>query len=91
MLRYPLPRRIPPVAPRAALGRPQSDPSGLSVPRYAQRAFDGPATRDFYLYMVQPFDPPRFRDEQRGDEVFFRLVHRDETFMRHMTRYAAAP
>lgn len=46
--------------------------------------------RDFYLYMVQPFDPPRFRDEQRGDEVFFRLVHRDETFMHHMTRYAAA-
>jgi len=30
-------------------------------------------SRDFYLYFIQPFDPPHFKDEQKGDEVFFRL------------------
>lgn len=46
--------------------------------------------RDFYVYMVQPFAPPRFQDEERGDEVFFRLVQRDESFMYDLKRYAAA-
>jgi len=29
--------------------------------------------RDFYLYFVQPFNPPAFKDEKKDDEVFFRL------------------
>ena len=33
--------------------------------------------RDFYLYFIQPFEPPRFRDEKKADEVFFRLRLRD--------------
>ena len=27
--------------------------------------------RDFYIYFIQPFEPPRFRDENKADEVFF--------------------
>ncbi len=34
--------------------------------------------RDFYLYFIQPYEPPRFRDEKRADEVFFRLTGRDD-------------
>lgn len=29
--------------------------------------------RDFYLYFIQPFDPPHFKDEKKADEVFLRL------------------
>jgi predicted ATPase len=29
--------------------------------------------RDFYLYFIQAFDPPHFKDEKKADEVFFRL------------------
>ncbi|WP_419619172.1 DUF6079 family protein, partial [Thiolapillus sp.] len=29
--------------------------------------------RDFYLYFIQPNDPPRFKDTKESDEVFFRL------------------
>ena len=29
--------------------------------------------RDFYIYFIQPFDAPRFRDDARADEVYFRL------------------
>ena len=29
--------------------------------------------RDFYLYFIQPNDPPSYRDEKKGDEVFFKL------------------
>lgn len=46
--------------------------------------------RDFYLYFIQPNDPPRFTDEKRGDEVFFRLKGTDETFQTALGRYAAA-
>ena len=31
--------------------------------------------RDFYLYFIQPNDPPRFKDDKVNDEVFFRLIH----------------
>ena len=30
--------------------------------------------REFYLYFIQPFDPPRYTDEKKPDEVFFRLT-----------------
>ncbi len=46
--------------------------------------------RDYYLYFLQPFDPPQFTDEQRSDEVFFRLVRRDEDFDQELRLYAAA-
>ncbi len=49
--------------------------------------------RDFYIYFIQPFEPPRFRDEHRADEVFFRLKNSDSafgTFRRHLSFYAAA-
>ena len=46
--------------------------------------------RDFYLYFIQPFDPPRFKDEKRGDEVFFHLKGTDDEFLDALKRYAAA-
>ena len=46
--------------------------------------------RDFYIYFIQPFEPPRFRDDTKGDEVFFRLKGLDEAIKRHLSFYAAA-
>lgn len=46
--------------------------------------------RDFYIYFIQPFEPPRFRDESKTDEVFFRLKGLDEEIKRHLAFYAAA-
>ena len=46
--------------------------------------------RDFYLYFIQPNDPPRFKDEKIGDEVFFRLKGIDEEFRAPLRNYAAA-
>jgi Family of unknown function (DUF6079) len=46
--------------------------------------------RDFYLYFIQPNDPPRFRDEKQNDEVFIRLKGRDEEFMTTLKSYAAS-
>jgi hypothetical protein len=48
--------------------------------------------RDFYLYFLQPFDPPRYQDEKRKDEVFFRLnlTAEDESFRTILRSYAAA-
>lgn len=46
--------------------------------------------RDFYIYFTQPFKPPRFRDEHKPDEVFFRLKGLDDAIRRHLSFYAAA-
>jgi hypothetical protein len=46
--------------------------------------------RDFYIYFIQPFDAPRFRDESKADEVFFRLKGVDDEIKRHLSFYAAA-
>jgi hypothetical protein len=46
--------------------------------------------RDFYIYFIQPFEPPRFRDEAKPDEVFFRLKGLDDSIKRHLSFYAAA-
>jgi hypothetical protein len=48
--------------------------------------------RDFYLYFLQPFDPPRYQDEKRKDEVFFRLnlTAADDAFRTILRSYAAA-
>jgi len=46
--------------------------------------------RDFYVYFIQPFEPPRFRDETKADEVFLRLKGLDDAIKRHLSFYAAA-
>lgn len=46
--------------------------------------------RDFYVYFLQPFDPAKFIDEERADEVFIRLTKRDEAFTAALKRYAGA-
>lgn len=46
--------------------------------------------RDFYIYFIQPFEPPRFRDDHKADEVFFRLKGLDDVIRRHLSFYAAA-
>ena len=44
----------------------------------------------FYLYFIQPNDPPRFKDDKVNDEVFFRLKGTDEEFQTALKSYAAA-
>jgi Family of unknown function (DUF6079) len=46
--------------------------------------------RDFYLYFIQPNDPPRFKDEKKSDEVFFFLTGADDSFRNLLKSYAAA-
>lgn len=46
--------------------------------------------RDFYVYFLQPFDPPYYKDEKKSDEVFFRLTDREEVFDRSLSLYAGA-
>ena len=46
--------------------------------------------KDFYLYFIQPNDPPRFKDDKLNDEVFFRLKGTDEEFQTALKNYAAA-
>ena len=46
--------------------------------------------RDFYLYFIQPFDPPHFKDEKNSDELFLRLTNTDEKFRTTLSNYAAA-
>ena len=46
--------------------------------------------RDFYLYFIQPHEPPRFNDEKKPDEVFFHLTGADDRFREALRGYAAA-
>jgi len=46
--------------------------------------------RDFYLYFIQPFDAPQFKDEKKPDELFLRLAHTDEKVLAALRNYAAA-
>jgi len=46
--------------------------------------------RDFYLYFLQPFEPPHFEDQKLSDEVFFKLTHRDKAFLDALRLYAGA-
>lgn len=48
--------------------------------------------RDFYIYFIQPFDPPKFKDEKISDEVFFKLRRKkiDEDLEHSIRFYAAA-
>src|ERR1035437_3999566 len=46
--------------------------------------------RDFYLYFLQPFEPPHFEDQKLSDEVFFKLSHMDKQFQDTLRLYAGA-
>ncbi len=46
--------------------------------------------RDFYIYFIQPFDTPHFKDEKKPDELFLRLANTDEEFRTALSNYAAA-
>ncbi|MCX5977580.1 MAG: DUF6079 family protein, partial [Coprothermobacterota bacterium] len=46
--------------------------------------------RDFYLYFIQPFDAPSFKDEKKSDELFLTLSKMDEEFQVALRYYAAA-
>ena len=46
--------------------------------------------RDFYLYFLQPFEPPHFEDQKLADEVFFKLCHMDKQFQDTLRLYAGA-
>ena len=47
-------------------------------------------SRDFYLYFIQPFNPPSFKDEKPADELYIRLKKTDKEFQRLLTHYSAA-
>jgi len=46
--------------------------------------------RDFYLYFLQPFEPPHFQDQKLADEVFFKLTTMDKQFQETLRMYAGA-
>jgi len=46
--------------------------------------------RDFYIYFLQPFDPPHFSDEKKADEVFLKLKKVDEQLERVIRLYGGA-
>jgi len=46
--------------------------------------------RDFYIYFIQPYDEPRFTDEEKTDEVFIRLANPADAFTQALRRYAGA-
>jgi hypothetical protein len=46
--------------------------------------------RDFYVYFLQAYDPPYYKDDKRPDEVFVRLKARDEAFETALRLYAGA-
>jgi hypothetical protein len=46
--------------------------------------------RDFYVYFIQPFDPPLFKDEKKPDELFLRLTNADDEFRTTLSNYTAA-
>lgn len=45
--------------------------------------------RDFYLFFLQPHQPPNYKDEKKEDELFFKL-NVDDAFRKHLSLYAAA-
>ncbi|MGY0012770.1 DUF6079 family protein [Bacillus anthracis] len=46
--------------------------------------------RDFYIYMLQPFEEPKFKDEQKEDEVFFRLIKKNDDFINLLRLYSGS-
>ncbi|MEH7558768.1 DUF6079 family protein, partial [Priestia megaterium] len=46
--------------------------------------------RDFYIYMLQPFEEPKFKDEHKEDEVFFRLIKKNDVLINLLRLYGGA-
>ncbi|MGI1798584.1 DUF6079 family protein [Priestia sp. TRN 1309] len=46
--------------------------------------------RDFYIYMLQPFEEPKFKDEHKEDEVFFRLIKKNDELIDLLRLYGGA-
>ena len=46
--------------------------------------------RDFYLYFLQPYEPPHFKDEKKPEELFLRLKNTDDEFQKALRFYAAS-
>jgi len=46
--------------------------------------------RDFYIYFLQPYNPPDFKDEKNKDELFLRLTNMAPEFTVNLKNYAAA-
>ena len=46
--------------------------------------------RDFYLYFIQPIEPPHYKDEKKPDELFLRLTKMDDEFRTYLMNYSAA-
>ncbi|MGG0250717.1 DUF6079 family protein [Peribacillus frigoritolerans] len=46
--------------------------------------------RDFYIYMLQPFEEPKFKDDQKEDEVFFRLIKKNDDLINLLRLYGGA-
>lgn len=46
--------------------------------------------RDFYIYFLQPYDPPSFADQELPDETFIRLDYPDDEFTNALRRYSGA-
>lgn len=46
--------------------------------------------QEFYLYFLQPYEPPLFKDSQRANELFFRLTAPDDSLTRWLKFHAAA-
>ncbi|MQR86862.1 ATP-binding protein [Bacillus megaterium] len=46
--------------------------------------------RDFYIYMLRPYDKVTFKDEHKPDEIFFEYNRSNEEFDKFLKLYAAA-
>ncbi|MCD4676128.1 MAG: DUF6079 family protein, partial [Desulfobacula sp.] len=46
--------------------------------------------RDFYIYFIQPFEAPPYKDEKKPDELFLRLTKMDDEFRTYLMNYSAA-
>jgi len=46
--------------------------------------------RDFYIYFIQPFEAPPFKDAKEPDEIYIQLAETDEEFETALRGYAAA-
>jgi len=46
--------------------------------------------RDFYIYFIQPHEPPSYKDEKKADEVFFHITETDEEFKNSVRFFTAA-
>ena len=73
----------------AWLGRGVTRPGYLFFGAPNERSTAQPP-RDFYLYFVQPYEPPAYEDRQQSDEVFFHLTGRDEPFEQALQAFAGA-